>query len=94
MSEVLLQEQALDPRRREAHPEQIIIGDETFDRNDISAKRYAESVRSHNRRDKEGAPYLFLGGVKYRPRERLAAHILRGIQPIEPTKRRRGAARP
>jgi hypothetical protein len=72
--------QPLDPRCREAHPEHITIGDEIFDRNDISAGRYGESERSHNRRDKEGAPHLFVAGIKYRPRERLAAHFLSRIQ--------------
>ncbi len=74
----------LDPRRREAHPEHITVGDETFDRNDVSAANYGESERSHNRRDQKGAPYVSFGGVKYRPRQRLAAHILAGIQERKP----------
>jgi hypothetical protein len=83
--------QTLDPRRREAHPKHITIGDEIFDRNDISAGQYGESERSHNRRDREGAPYLMIGGVKYRPRSRLATHILGRIQqhkPVAPKRRR------
>jgi hypothetical protein len=85
------QDRPLDPRCREAHPEHITIGDEVFDRNDISAKKVGESVRSHDRRDQKGAPYIYFGGVKYRPRQRLATHILSGIQERrpEPPKRRR-----
>jgi hypothetical protein len=82
----------LDPRCRNAHPEHITIGDEVFDRNDISAERYSESERSHNRRDREGAPYLMIAGIKYRPRGRLATHVLSTIQQHRPElpKRRKG----
>jgi hypothetical protein len=86
-------DQPLDPRDRRAHPEAITIGDEVFDRNDVSAKRYSESERSHNRRDREGAPYLMIAGIKYRPRGRLATHILSRIQTRKPEqpKRRKSA---
>ena len=70
----------LDPRCREAHPERIIIGGETFARNDIRARDLCMSERSLNRSDRHGAPYVFLGGVKYRPVERHNAHILSTIQ--------------
>src|SRR5215831_17833768 len=56
-----------DPRRRELHPERIVVGDKTLERNDVVAKRYGESERSVNRRDSKGAPYIFLSGIKYRP---------------------------
>ena len=82
-------DQPLDPRRKEAHPETIIVGDEVFDRNDISAAKLGESERSHNRRDRQGAPYLYFGNVKYRPRQRLAAHLLAGIQERRPEPPRR-----
>jgi hypothetical protein len=75
---------ALDSRRREAHPERIAIGDETFERNDVRAKNLCMSERSLNRGDAQGAPYVFLGGVKYRPVERHDAFILASIQQRKP----------
>jgi hypothetical protein len=75
---------ALDKRCREAHPIHITVGDETFERNDVSAKRFGESERSHNRRDRKGAPYVFIGNVKYRPMERMNAFILASIKQGKP----------
>jgi hypothetical protein len=82
-------EQRLDPRRREVHPERIIVGDEVFIRNDIQAKQLGESERSLNRGDKDGAPYRFFGGVKYRPEKRYAAFVLNGIQERKPQPQRK-----
>jgi hypothetical protein len=73
-------EQPLDPRRREAHPERIVVGDEVFIRNDIKAKEQGESERSLNRGDKRGAPYRFFGGVKYRPERLHAEFVMHTIQ--------------
>ena len=73
-------EQPLDPRCREAHPERITIGGEVFVRNDIKAKEQGESERSLNRGDKRGAPYRFFGGIKYRPLRLHAEFIMRTIQ--------------
>jgi hypothetical protein len=85
------QVQPLDSRRREAHPERITIANETFERNDIRAKKLCMSERSLNRGDRQGAPYVFLGGVKYRPVERHDAFILSSIQTHKPPKRQRRA---
>jgi hypothetical protein len=74
----------LDPRRREAHPERIVIGDEVFIRNDIQAKQLGTSERSVNRDDKHGAPYRFFGGVKYRPEKAYAEFILSSIETDKP----------
>jgi hypothetical protein len=74
------QVQPLDPRRREAHPERITIANETFERNDVRAKNLHMSERSLNRGDRLGAPFIFLGGVKYRPVERHDAFILASIK--------------
>jgi hypothetical protein len=84
-------EQTLDPRRREAHPERIVVGDETFVRNDIQAKELGESERSLNRSDRRGGPYRFFGGVKYRPQRAYAEFILNSIQvrkPEQPERKR------
>jgi hypothetical protein len=77
-------EQQLDPRRREAHPERIVIGGEVFIRNDIQAEQLGCSERSVNRGDKDGAPFLFIGGVKYRPERRYANFLLNSIQVGKP----------
>jgi hypothetical protein len=78
------QEQRLDPRRREQHPERIEIGGEGFLRNDIQAKQLGCSERSVNRGDKDGAPYVFIGGIKYRPEKRYAAFFMKRIQEGKP----------
>ena len=83
----------LDKRDRRAHPERIAIGDETFERNDIRARRLCMSERSLNRGDAQGAPYVFLGGIKYRPIERHDAFILASIQQRKPQPKARGQAR-
>jgi hypothetical protein len=84
-------EQRLDPRRREAHPEQIVVGDETFIRNDKMAEKHGVSERTVNRGDRHGAPYRFFGGVKYRPKGRYDQFILNSIQAGKPqaSKRKR-----
>jgi hypothetical protein len=77
-------EQQLDPRRREVHPERITVGGEVFIRNDILAREQGESERSLNRGDKDGAPYRFFGGVKYRPQRLHAEFIMKAIQVRKP----------
>jgi hypothetical protein len=86
-------DQPLDKRCREAHPERITIGDETFERNDIRAQNLSISERSLNRGDARGAPWIMLGGVKYRPVRQHDAFILASIQqrkPAEPKHRKSG----
>jgi hypothetical protein len=89
-----IDDQPLDPRCREAHPEHIVAGGVDYERNDVTARKYSESERSTNRRDKEGAPYVFFGGVKYRPQPHYDKFIASTIQQHEPQQpRRRGARR-
>jgi hypothetical protein len=55
-------------RKRGSKPERIPLGDgEEAWRNDIVASDFGESERTLNRMDKDGAPYLYCGGCKYRP---------------------------
>ena len=77
-------EPRLDPRRREAHPERITVGGETFIRNDILAREQGESERSLNRGDARGAPYRFFGRVKYRPQRLHAEFVMATIQMRKP----------
>ena len=57
-------------RRKKSRPERIVVGDETFERNDITAKRYGGSERTINRGDRDGEPFRFFNGIKYRPMKR------------------------
>ncbi len=86
-------QEPLDKRCREAHPERIVVGDETFARNDVLAKRYGVSERTLNRGDRDGAPFRFFGGVKYRPEERYDAFVLNGIQTQKPRPPKRSRTR-
>jgi hypothetical protein len=91
------EKQRLDPRRREAHPERILVGDETFIRNDKLAEEYGVSERSIDRGDRDGAAFRFIGGVKYRPKRRYDQFILNSIQegrPRAPSRKRRRTAPP
>jgi hypothetical protein len=83
------QEQPIGRRRREAHPEHIIAGGRTYERNDIASKKYSESERSANRRDPKGAPFVFFGGVKYRPQPDYDNFIASTIQQRKPASRKR-----
>ena len=88
-------EPRLDPRRRELHPERLTIGGQVFVRNDIQAKELGVSERSVNRGDAHGAPFVFIGGVKYRPEKGYADFVLASIQVRKPAppRRKRGRAK-
>ena len=77
-------EQALDKRCREVHPERIAVGSVTYERNDIVAARFGETERTFNKRDRNGAPFAYFGGVKYRPLPDFDEHILSNIRRQRP----------
>jgi|SRR6516225_78345 hypothetical protein len=81
-------EQQFDRRRREHHPERIEVGGVVLIRNDIQAKQLGISERAVDRGDKHGAPFLFVGRIKYRPEQRYADFILSRIQTGKRRKRR------
>jgi hypothetical protein len=76
-------------RPKEARPEHIVVGEETFERNDITARRYGGSERTLDRGDRDGAPFRFINGIKYRPMKRYDAFILSTIQELKPKRRRK-----
>jgi hypothetical protein len=76
--------------RRRARPERIIIGGEEMVRNDVIAREEGDAERTLNRRDKDGAPFIYIGGVKYRPIERYHKFLLGQIQVRNQPLRRRG----
>jgi hypothetical protein len=84
-------EQPLDPRCREAHPERITIGGEVFIRNDVLARELGESERSLNRGDARGSPYRFFGGIKYRPQRLHAEFVMSTVQIRKPRTGHEGA---
>jgi hypothetical protein len=78
----------LDSRCRKTHPERIVVGGKTLERNDVVARRYGESERSANRRDRKGAPYIFISNIKYRPQPDYDNFILSGIKQHTPRRAR------
>jgi hypothetical protein len=72
-------------RSRSAHPERIPLNDDELVRNDLIAAELGSSERSVNRGDANGAPFMLVGGIKYRPikayRTYLAEQIKRKSQP-------------
>lgn len=82
-------------RRRSARPERIMIGGVEFARNDVlAAEQGGVTERTINRGDKDGAPFIYIGGVKYRPVERYHQYMLGRIQVRNQTPlRRRGHRR-
>jgi hypothetical protein len=66
--------------RRQTRPERINIGDDELVRNDIIAKEYGATERTINRGDVKGAPFTYVGGVKYRPLKRYREFITSQIQ--------------
>src|SRR6516162_6575677 len=67
-------------RFRTERPERMMIGGEQMVRNDIVARDEGDAERTLNRRDKDGAPYIYIGGVKYRPIEQYHQFLLGRMQ--------------
>ena len=82
-------------RRRSARPERIMIGGVEFARNDVLAAEQGNvTERTINRGDKDGAPFVYIGGVKYRPVEEYHKFLLGRIQRRNrPPPKRRGHRR-
>jgi hypothetical protein len=72
-------------------PERIPLNDDELVRDDIKQAERGVSKRTAQREDAEGAPYIMIGGVKYRPNREYnaftASRIVRQGPP--PAKRRR-----
>jgi hypothetical protein len=78
--------------RRSTRPERMMIGGVEMVRNDVVAREQGGvAERTVNRGDKDGAPYIYIGGVKYRPIERYHQFLLGQMQVRnQPPKTRRG----
>jgi hypothetical protein len=57
----------LDPRSRLSRPERIPLGDDVGIRDDIMAAQLGVITKTLSSYDRDGAPYLMVGNVKYRP---------------------------
>ncbi len=78
--------------RRASRPERINLGDDEGVRNDIVAAEQGCSERTLNRGDAEGAPYLYVGGVKYRPIKAYRAYLAGTVQVRNQKRKRSGRA--
>ena len=65
---------------RSMRPERIDIGDDELVRNDLIAKAQGTSERTVNRGDAHGAPFTYVGGVKYRPQKAYRLFLASRIQ--------------
>jgi hypothetical protein len=72
--------EAYKDRRRKARPERITIGGVEFVRNDVLAREQGTTERTINRADARAAPYTYIGGCKYRPREQYHEFLLTQIK--------------
>jgi len=80
------------PRGRNNRPERIDIGDDVLVRNDLIAHEEGTTERTVNRGDAHGAPFTYVGGVKYRPLRRYQAWRVSRIQQRNPARGPRRAA--
>lgn len=65
---------------RTTRPERIDVIDDVLVRNDVIAAQQGMSVRALDRRDADGAPYVFIGSVKYRPAKEYAKFLIGRIE--------------
>lgn len=70
----------LDRRCAAAHPETIDIGTDTLVRDDVMARKYGVTRRTLGRRDPDGAPYILVGNIKYRPEAAFTDYVKSLIQ--------------
>lgn len=66
--------------RRAQRPERLTINGEVWVRNDIAAAGQGITERSLNRGDAQGAPFAYVGGVKYRPERQYHEFLTSRIQ--------------
>jgi hypothetical protein len=78
----------LDRRCRTTKPERVSIGDDVLVRDDIVAKEKGVTTRTLGRDDAKGAPYTYIGNVKYRPERQYHQFMASRIQVRKPPKRR------
>lgn len=80
----------LDPRSLIGRPERIEISDDVLVRHDLIAKKQGVAVRTVDRGDAQGAPFIYIGGVKYRPERAYLEYLSNRIRRVGVTRQRRG----
>jgi hypothetical protein len=73
---------AKKPKRsfRSERPERLVLGGEEMVRNDVLANDLHTSVHAIDSGDRDGAPYIKLFGIKYRPLRLYHEYLLRQIR--------------
>jgi hypothetical protein len=79
-------------RRREQRPERIDITSDVLIRNDVMAAMLGGSIRGLNREDANGAPYIHIHGVKYRPQRGYHDYLASKVKRRGEPPKRRGAS--
>ena len=96
MSPQIPNDAVVNARLRQSKPERIHLNDDELVRQDLIAVETGLSERSINRGDKDGAPFTYVGNVKYRPDKAYKQFLASRIQTKNqsPVRRRRaGRAR-
>lgn len=75
---------SVDTRRRSSRPERIPLGDDELVRNDVLAGELGICVRTLDSGDADGAPFIEIGSVKYRPSRGYQNFLASRIQRREP----------
>jgi hypothetical protein len=78
----------MDRRCRAVKPERININDDVLVRDDVLAKEKGVTTRTLGRGDALGAPFTYIGNVKYRPEKQYHQFMASRIQLRKPPKRR------
>lgn len=66
--------------RRAQRPERLTLAGQELVRNDVIAREHGTTERTLNRHDAQGAPFTYIGGVKYRPIQRYHEFLLSKVK--------------
>ena len=66
--------------RRAQRPERLTFAGQELVRNDVIAREQGTTERTLNRHDAQGAPFMYVGGVKYRPIQRYHEFLLSKVK--------------
>jgi hypothetical protein len=80
-------------RPRSERPERILLVDgDCLIRNDVLASELGSSERALNRGDADGAPHIYIAGVKYRPQRAYHEYLAGKVKRRGKPPKRRGAS--
>ncbi len=84
----------IDARRRVSKPERITLNGKVLVRDDVAAKEKGLTSRALGRQDHKGAPFVYIGNVKYRPEHAFNEFFLKRIVTRTEPDRRKPVERP